>query len=97
MLKLNKIQKNSSNSQKHWIGGAAIPISAVLLSGKVEGQVTLKIPPLLMGYLLGTDGISSTANPTIDLYVNIDTSFSKPETNKTEVNLTFTKNFTLRL
>jgi hypothetical protein len=69
----------------------------VLLSGKVEGQVTLKIPPLLMGYLLGTDGISSTANPTIDLYVNIDTSFSKPETNKTEVNLTFTKNFTLRL
>ena len=33
-----------SHSSKHWLGGTAIPLSTILLDGKVEGQVAIQGP-----------------------------------------------------
>ena len=79
--------EHTSHSSKHWIGGTAIPLSAILLGGKVEGQIGLQVPPLLMGYVLGDAfGSMTSTNAMLDLYVNIDTTYSKPESSKQQVN-----------
>ena len=45
-----------------------------------------KVPPLLMGYTVGDAlSISAPLNSMLDVYVNVDSTFSRPEGNKQQV------------
>jgi len=55
------------------------------------GQISLQIPPLLMGYVLGApmgdNTFSGSTNAMLDIYVNIDTTYSRPEASKQQVKI----------
>jgi len=57
----------TSHAMKNWIGGVTVPLSSLLSRGLVEGQLHLKVPPLLFGYQK-----ENKITPTIDVYISID-------------------------
>jgi hypothetical protein len=78
----NPDERRTSTS-KHWVGGSVIPLSSLLIAKQIEGQIHLKVPPMLMGYKSTQD-----SNPaTLELYIQIDAIYSKPEKAKQQVNL----------
>jgi len=76
----NPDERRTSTS-KHWVGGSVIPLSSLLIAKQIEGQIHLKVPPLLMGYKSTQD-----SNPaTLELYIQIDAIYSKPEKGKQQL------------
>ena len=52
---------------KNWIGGVTVPLSSLISRGLVEGELHLKVPPLMFNYAK-----ESEITPTMDVYISID-------------------------
>ena len=82
----------TSFAMKNWIGGVTVPLSSLISRGLVEGELHLKVPPLMFNYAKESEII-----PTMDVYISIDANSPTSHDDQQVIILTYVRYSVLEL